>query len=836
VQQGASTSLPDLNFGNTPLLVASGYGQLAVLQWLLAGHASLNETNHEGNNALHLASLNGRLDTVRYLVLEKNMNVSATNKHGSTPLLLAARAGHLPILQWLLNEGGSSYAECSIAGNNALLVASFYGHKDVVSWLVNVYNADVRVANNVNNTPLHFALRGENYDVARYLINKGADVFALNGHTPPMTPIDELTSSQAKTKAFFEEYASLQQQLESVLDARDRALERATSAERDRDLEREARRQLTHQLQKLKAGSVGQHSTTNILEAKSSVGISLKPLHQDDLTSFIGKVIGEGEKVVHSKTTSNDPAVKAQIAMKKAFYTATQEIVRYVEVLIKHKHFSKFVGMLSGLMLLLRSAAIRRQIGHDNLEAIACRLATHQSNDLWPERIRILMIFAQPNWGLLQVQRRLVELAANAIAFFKDNSQSTASLYQMMQKEKFAPPPHLFRTPLAFELFVRLSSCQHSFRHRSVLVRTIDPTQIHVDWNSERPVPGSSNVYYYPAKLIQNKQSVRVQTVPATKLRPVDVTLASLIYHNNILKFIGCWYQKDNVHFATVETQATMQQMIDKASRGTKRKAVGSFPSLEEVPLRIRLTAAARLCDALAYCHEHDLVLETLRPRDIFLQRDTHGGYDMVLADHKIKYYPNTMGKDQNSKQTLAWGTNLDRSSSSSQETIPELYWILSPERIWSIKSSGKDLFTPSSDVYSFGFLLWALISCEDPSKTLQMSAEHFISQKPNVIYKGLQSEEIIQWITQNAASPLPRRWRRGEFSQILTGKKQHSLFQLLYSCWAVEPQRRPTARSVARQLARLVSVVSLKELCVSVIIAEKLSIAQLPPDLYDLF
>jgi ankyrin repeat protein len=113
------------------LLFCASSGNLEQIKKLVVEEgANIEETNHNGNTALSLASLKGHLEIVVYLV-EHGANVAHTCSEGMTALHWAcivadpsSERGRLEVVKYLLSsEGGASITETDNLGNTALLVA-----------------------------------------------------------------------------------------------------------------------------------------------------------------------------------------------------------------------------------------------------------------------------------------------------------------------------------------------------------------------------------------------------------------------------------------------------------------------------------------------------------------------------------------------------------------------------------------------------------------------------------------------------------------------------------------------------------------------------------------
>ena len=109
-QQGADKDKGDSRDGDTPLRMASINGHLHVVQYLVELHASLDKANNDGYTPLSVAVYFGHLDVVRYL-LEQGADRDLADKEGWTPLHLASRWGHLEIAILLMNYGADLNAK-----------------------------------------------------------------------------------------------------------------------------------------------------------------------------------------------------------------------------------------------------------------------------------------------------------------------------------------------------------------------------------------------------------------------------------------------------------------------------------------------------------------------------------------------------------------------------------------------------------------------------------------------------------------------------------------------------------------------------------------------------
>ena len=158
--------------GYTALDYAHDKGFLEIIH-ILIDHGGKSEIYA---NQLLTAVMRNDLFKVKYLI-RKGANLEM--KHditSSTPLIIASRNGYKEIVQILLMHGANVYARDAI-GFSALSYAINLYHQDIAKSLIK-YKASVNEPKMPLLSPLHLALCYHNFEIAKLLLENGADINA----------------------------------------------------------------------------------------------------------------------------------------------------------------------------------------------------------------------------------------------------------------------------------------------------------------------------------------------------------------------------------------------------------------------------------------------------------------------------------------------------------------------------------------------------------------------------------------------------------------------------------------------------------------------------------
>ncbi len=172
------------DIGVSMLHVASGKGNLELVQYLLEQGANPNLSGVKGNGALHLAVEADNPDVVRAL-LAAGAQLDSQNDDGLTAMQKAVQHGHAKAVT-ALGEAGADYKtwpDDEIGTFSLLQIAVTNSHPETVRALAKLgANPEIGLDDML---PLSFAVQASSTETVRALLSSGADYSAINakGHT-----------------------------------------------------------------------------------------------------------------------------------------------------------------------------------------------------------------------------------------------------------------------------------------------------------------------------------------------------------------------------------------------------------------------------------------------------------------------------------------------------------------------------------------------------------------------------------------------------------------------------------------------------------------------------
>ncbi|MBW5399928.1 ankyrin repeat domain-containing protein [Brachyspira pilosicoli] len=200
-----ASSKTEINIGDvthyansTPLMIASSYGHYDIAKALIDNGALVNLRAGDGFNALMEAVRTGNIEIAK-LLIEHNSDINIKNKDGKNMIMIACEKGNEEMFNILI-ENNADINEKSSWGASALIYASEKGNINIMKYLID-NGIDVNgKADDNGDTPLLWAVTGENpYEASKLLIENGANVNATNyGGVAPATILAASTPKVVK--------------------------------------------------------------------------------------------------------------------------------------------------------------------------------------------------------------------------------------------------------------------------------------------------------------------------------------------------------------------------------------------------------------------------------------------------------------------------------------------------------------------------------------------------------------------------------------------------------------------------------------------------------------
>ena len=178
---GATICLHSLVFAQTndqiaDFAKAAKFNDVATVKSLVSKGVSPNTTDPKGELMLNLAIKDKSTDVIDYLVNNKLTDVELSNKYGETPLMIASIEGNLPLVKTLVDQ---KKARVDHIGWTPLHYAATKGQYEIAQYLISK-GAIVDSLSTGNTTPLMMAVQSGNESLVKLLLDKGADLQIRN--------------------------------------------------------------------------------------------------------------------------------------------------------------------------------------------------------------------------------------------------------------------------------------------------------------------------------------------------------------------------------------------------------------------------------------------------------------------------------------------------------------------------------------------------------------------------------------------------------------------------------------------------------------------------------
>ena len=172
----------------TPLHTATFNQNYQAIEWLMTHGANPSLKDRKHYSPLHYAAMNNLTRSIQAFADNKADLDEPTPDHLSTPLHLAVIHNNPGAVRSLLNNQAQIMAK-DRDGQSAIHLATCYKNPEMIRLLLDnarEYQNLINIQDKVGETPLHYAIRGNDFETTKNLIDQGANINATDnkGTTP----------------------------------------------------------------------------------------------------------------------------------------------------------------------------------------------------------------------------------------------------------------------------------------------------------------------------------------------------------------------------------------------------------------------------------------------------------------------------------------------------------------------------------------------------------------------------------------------------------------------------------------------------------------------------
>lgn len=177
IEKGADINL---NYHLPSVIVASTQGNLEIFKLFIENGASIDyQDSKTGLTPLlslcQISNNNQNLEIIKYLI-ENKADLEKYNKDGDNALICCSKFGYTEIIHELIKGGVNiNSKQNNVSKNSSLHLAVDYNQNGIVKLLLE-NGADINILNELNQSPLYYAIKNGNMIMIKILLERGAEI------------------------------------------------------------------------------------------------------------------------------------------------------------------------------------------------------------------------------------------------------------------------------------------------------------------------------------------------------------------------------------------------------------------------------------------------------------------------------------------------------------------------------------------------------------------------------------------------------------------------------------------------------------------------------------
>ena len=181
--------------GWTPLMTAAENNQVSIIEYLVSQKVYLDIKNESGDTALMRAVLRNNFKSAEILIKE-GASLKIRDNRGYTPFLRACEKGNLEIAKLLIKDK-SEFKDRVLLNpkKSALHLAIKKNNLDIIKWLLE-NGVDINIKDEDGRTPLMDSVLNLKISMVKFLLEKGASTNDISNNGENLLSISKQTFNQ----------------------------------------------------------------------------------------------------------------------------------------------------------------------------------------------------------------------------------------------------------------------------------------------------------------------------------------------------------------------------------------------------------------------------------------------------------------------------------------------------------------------------------------------------------------------------------------------------------------------------------------------------------------